>query len=55
MNFLGNSDISTKEGKFKAKILNSNIKFDFSYDGNYLNIKESFLEINIYLSEVTVK
>ena len=49
MNFLGNSDTSTKEGKFKAKILNSNIKFDFSYDGNYLSIKESIFR-NKYLS-----
>ncbi len=49
MNFLGNRDILNKEGKFKAKILNSNIKFDFSYDGNYLNIKESIFR-NKYLS-----
>ena len=49
MNFLGNSDISTKEGKFKAKILNSNVKFDFSYDGNHLNIQNSFFR-NKHLS-----
>ena len=49
INFLGNHDILTKEGKFKAKILNSNIKFDFSFDGNYLNIEESFFR-NKYLS-----
>ena len=49
INFLGSRDISIKEGKFKSKILNSNIKFDFSYDGNYLKIKESFFR-NKHLS-----
>ena len=49
INFLDTGDVLSKEGKFKAKILNSNIKFDFSYDGNYLNIKESFFRNN-YLS-----
>ena len=35
-------ETNKKEGTFKGKILNSNIKFKFSIDENQLNINSSF-------------
>ena len=32
INFVNNGEILINKGEFKAKILNSNVKFDFSYD-----------------------
>ena len=47
--YLNNSVPKFKTGKFKAKVLNSNIKFDFNIDKNSLNIANSFFR-NKYLS-----
>ena len=49
INFVNNGEILINKGEFKAKILNSNVKFDFSYDGNHLNIQNSFFR-NKHLS-----
>ena len=47
--FLNNDNIISKIGKFKAKILNSSIKTDFSINKNSLNLK-NYIFRNKYLS-----
>ena len=42
INFDTNQNLNIKRGIFKSKILNTNIKFNFDYDGKILKINNSF-------------